>query len=468
MANHRENEEAMLTSDIDLSFDISDSDFLAISDGQEDFQAISSTFLDDSSVEVRDAVTDHSQCDDKNQTPEVDTLFRSPDRGNEQDSGITVDGVEDPLHTAARSTALPAPTVDVGTQACPAPASPTASSPSSSFANKIMAKMEELTQNLLVVTSRLAAAEDHSSSMAAVKQSRPRRFKRKLSEETLSNNKKHDDRISSGTARNGRMPSNLNCTGFVSYKRLRALVRKTTAFEYLTQLGYPEEILIEMSYTQLLDVYAIVFLMMWSYGGVPGIDNNLDNTYFKMDPTPKQTEELLAWACPALFNWLAAQPAASRTAFHQPAQEKLQHHDVKLVAVKEHPAKKAKTSAEVLSPTSRQKQPGAGIQTATQKSTFKSVDLRKDLEASRISKHRLAFVNDFVRARIAELQWHKGDEEHLRKKLEKALASEGVPPMSQDGLLQTVRHIISRCRSARDGALGAGKHKGVGKNSRKA
>ena len=38
MANHRENEEAMLTSDIDLSFDISDSDFLAISDGQEDFQ----------------------------------------------------------------------------------------------------------------------------------------------------------------------------------------------------------------------------------------------------------------------------------------------------------------------------------------------------------------------------------------------------------------------------------------------
>ena len=102
------------------------------------------------------------------------------------------------------------------------------------------------------------------------------------------------------------MPTNLNCTGFVSYKRLRALVWKTTALEYLTQLGYPEEILIEMSYTQLLDVYAIVFLMMWSYGGVPGIDNNLDATYFKMDPTPKQTEELLAWACPALFNWLAA------------------------------------------------------------------------------------------------------------------------------------------------------------------
>ena len=72
MANHRENEEAMLTSDIDLSFDISDSDFLAISVGQEDFQAISSTFLDDSSVEVRDVVTDQSQCDEKNQTPEVD------------------------------------------------------------------------------------------------------------------------------------------------------------------------------------------------------------------------------------------------------------------------------------------------------------------------------------------------------------------------------------------------------------
>ena len=113
MANR--NEEAMLTSDIDLSFDISDSDFLAISDGQEDFQAISSTFLDDSSVEVRDAVTDHSQCDDKNQTPEVDTLSRSPDRGNEQDSGIQVDGVKDLLHTSSTEHRSSAPTMDVGT-----------------------------------------------------------------------------------------------------------------------------------------------------------------------------------------------------------------------------------------------------------------------------------------------------------------------------------------------------------------
>ena len=461
----------MLTSDIDLSFDISEQslDFLAISDEQEDFQALSSTFLDDPSLEVREEVTDHSQCDEKNQTQEVDTLSRSPDRGNEQDSGIQVDGVKDPLHTAARSTALPAPTVDVGTQACPAPATPSASSPSSTLATKILAKMEELNQNLLVVTSRLAAVEDHSSSMAAVKQSRPRKLKRKLSEETLSNNKKHDDRISSGTARSGRMPTSLNCTGFVSYKRLRALVRKTTALEVLTQLGYPEDILTEMSYTQLLDVYAIVFLMMWSYRGVAGIDNNLDITYFKMDPTPQQTEELLAWACPALFNWLAAQPAASRKALHQPAQDKLKHHDLKIVAVKEHPnpAKKAKTSAEVPSSTSRQKPTGTGIQTATQKSTFKSVDLRNDLEASRISRHRCQFVNDFVRTRVAELQWHSGDEEHLQKRLQKALASEGVPPMTQDKLLQTARHIISKCKVAREKALGAGKHKGVGKSSRK-
>ena len=280
MANHQENEEAMLIDDFDISFDISEQslDFLAISDEQEDFQALSSTFLDDPSLEVRDEVTDHSQCDEKNQTQEVDTLSRSPDRGNEQDSGIQVDGVKDLLHTAAQSTALPAPTMDVGTQACPAPAIPSASSPSSTLATKILAKMEELNQNLLVVTSRLAAVEDHSSSMAAVKQSRPRKLKRKLSEETLSNNKKHDDRISSGTARSGRMPTSLNCTGFVSYKRLRALVRKTTALEVLTQLGYPEDILTEMSYTQLLDVYAIVFLMMWSYRGVAGIDNNLDIT----------------------------------------------------------------------------------------------------------------------------------------------------------------------------------------------
>ena len=304
MANR--NEEAMLTSDIELSFDFSDSDFLAISDGQEDFQAISSTFLDDSSVEVRDAVTDHSQCDDKNQTPEMDTLFRSPDRGNEQDSVIQVDGVKDPLHASSTEHRSSAPTMDVGTQACPVPAIPSATSPSSTLATQILAKMEELNKNLLVVNSRLAAVEDHSSGMAAAKQSRPRRLKRKLSPEALSNIQKHDDRISSGTARSGRMPTSLNCTGFVSYKRLKALVRKTTALEVLTQLGYPENLLAELSYTQLLDVYAIVFLMMWSHRGVAGIDNNLDITYFKMDPTPQQTEELLAWACPALFNWLAA------------------------------------------------------------------------------------------------------------------------------------------------------------------
>ena len=467
MANHQENEEAMLIDDVEISFDISEQslDFLAISDEQEDFQALSSTFLDDLSLEVREEVTDLPQCDEKNQNQEVDTLSRSPDRGNEQDSGIQVDGVKDPLHTSSTEHRSSAPTMDVGTQACPVPAIPSATSPSSTLATQILAKMEELNKNLLVVNSRLAAVEDHSSGKAAAKQSR---LKRKLSSEALSNIQKHDDRISSGTARSGRMPTSLNCTGFVSYKRLRALVRKTTALEVLTQLGYPEDLLAELSYTQLLDVYAIVFLMMWSHRGVAGIDNNLDITYFKMDPTPQQTEELLAWACPALFNWLAAQPAASRKALHQPAQDKLQHHDLKLVAVKEHPAKKAKTSAEVLSPTSRQKQPGAGIQTATQKFTFKSEDLRQNLEASRICKQRMAVINDFVRARISELQWHKGDEEHLRKKLEKALASEGVPPMIQDKLLQTVRHIISRCKSARDKALGAGKHKGVGKKSRKA
>ena len=131
------------------------------------------------------------------------------------------------------------------------------------------------------------------------------------------------------------------------------------------------------------------------------------------------------------------------------------------------PAKKVKTSAGILPSTSGLRPTGTGIQTATQKSTFKSVDLRNDLEASRISKHRLQFVNDFVRTRVAELQWHSGDEEHLQKRLQKALASEGVPPMNQDKLLQTARHIISKCKAAREKALGAGKHKGVGKSSRK-
>ena len=168
-----------------------------------------------------------------------------------------------------------------------------------------------------------------------------------------------------------------------------------------------------------------------------------------------------------MFKWLASQPAASRKALHQPTQDKLKHHDLKIVAVKEHPApaKKAKTSAEVPPSTSGPKPTGTGIQTATQKSTFKSVDLRNDLEASRISRHRLQFVKNFVRMRVAELQWHSGDEDHLQKRLQNALASEGVPPMTQDKLLQTARHIISKCKVAREKALGAGKNKGVGKKS---
>ena len=172
MANHQENEEAMLIDYVDISFDISEQslDFLAISDEQEDFQALSSTFLDDLSLEVGEEVTDLPQCDERNQNQEVDTLSRSPDRGNEQDSGIQVDGVKDPLHTSSTEHRSSAPTMDVGTQACPVPAIPSASSPSSTLATKILAKMEELNKNLLVVNSRLAAVEDHSRGIAAAKE----------------------------------------------------------------------------------------------------------------------------------------------------------------------------------------------------------------------------------------------------------------------------------------------------------
>ena len=138
-----------------------------------------------------------------------------------------------------------------------------------------------------------------------------------------------------------------------------------------------------------------------------------------------------------------------------------------MVAVKENPApaKKVKTSAEVLPSTSGPKPIGTGIQTATQKGNFKSVDLRNDLEAFRISRHRFQFVNNFVRMRVADLQWRAGDEDHLQKRLQNALATEGLPPMTQDKLLQTARHIISKCNDAREKALGTGKYKGVGKKS---
>ena len=83
MADHQENEEAMLIDDVDISFDISEKslDFLAINDEQEDFLALSSTFLDDISLDVGDEVTDLTHSDEKKQ--EVDNLSGSSDRGNE-------------------------------------------------------------------------------------------------------------------------------------------------------------------------------------------------------------------------------------------------------------------------------------------------------------------------------------------------------------------------------------------------
>ena len=273
-----------------------------------------------------------------------------------------MDGVKDPLYARSTEHGSSALTLDAGTQACPEPAS-TSARPSSTLATQILSKLDELNKNLLVVNARLAAAEDHSSGMAATKQTRPARRKRKLSIETLANNRKYDDRRSTGTARSGPMPASLNCTGFVSYKKLKALVRRTTALEVLTQLGYPVDLLVTLSNTQLLDMYAIIFLMMWSHRGVAGIDSNLDSIYFQMDPTPQQNDQLLAWACPALFNWLASLPAASRKEFHQPSQDKLKHHDLSMIAVKGAPAptKKVKTSADILPSTSGPRPTGTGI-----------------------------------------------------------------------------------------------------------
>ena len=156
----------MIDDDVDISFDISEKslDFLTITDEQDDFLALSSTFLDDITLDVGDEVTNLARSDENKQ--EVDTLSWSADQVNYQ-----VDGMKDPLHARSTEHRSSAPTMDVGTQACPVPAIPSASSPSSTLATKILAKMEELNKNLLVVNSRLAAVEDHSSSMAAAKQS---------------------------------------------------------------------------------------------------------------------------------------------------------------------------------------------------------------------------------------------------------------------------------------------------------
>ena len=90
---------------------------------------------------------------------------------------------------------------------------------------------------------RLAALEDPSPGVDAGTQTPtvPWRLKRRLTSESKANVSKHHERKEAGLARKGSLPSNLAKMGFVSYKKLKALVKKDTALEVLAQLGYPLE-----------------------------------------------------------------------------------------------------------------------------------------------------------------------------------------------------------------------------------
>ena len=161
---------------------------------------------------------------------------------------------------------------------------------------------------------RLAQLEDPSPGVDAGTQTPtvPWRLKRRLTSESKANVSKHHERKEAGLARNGSLPSNLAKMGFVSYKKLKALVKKDTALEVLAQLGYPLELLQQLGYSHLLDLYAAIWLVMWANGGVSGIDSNLDEIFFTLDPTPEQADSLLSWICPAIHQWLADQPAAQQ------------------------------------------------------------------------------------------------------------------------------------------------------------
>ena len=182
--------------------------------------------------------------------------------------------------------------------------------------------------------------------------------------------------------------------GFVSYKKLKALVKKDTALEVLAQLGYPLELLQQLGYSHLLDLYAAIWLVMWANGGVSGIDSNLDEIFFTLDPTPEQADSLLSWICPAIHQWLADQPAASRQELHHPSQEKLKHDDLRLAASKN--SQPAPKKARKQEPSSSNIEPrGSGIQPATESSV--SRDLQTNLEAKRRAERQHEVTMVFIR-----------------------------------------------------------------------
>ena len=342
----------------------------------------------------------------------------------------------------------------------------------------LQAHGSELLSKLSDHNRRLVALEDPSPGVDAGTQTTnpvtERKLKRKLSSETKLNEKIYRERKEAGIARNGSLPSDLYKMGFRSYKNLKALVKRETAKEVLVQLGYPQNLLQQLGYTQLLDLYAVIWLVLWANGGVSGIDSNLDQVFFNCDPTVEQADRLLSWVCPAIYQWLADQPAASRQALHHPSQEMLKHDGLKVTALKHSQPARKKARTKVTSSTTTKPKvsdtPPSNQRDVSKEagpSTFQSVDLRQNLEAQRRSQRVEEIISAFSNDRIRELNWYPRDIQYLKDWLKKLLRDADLGELRASRLTDIIRKIVNDCREARGNAASSSKLKGKGKRSRK-
>ena len=324
---------------------------------------------------------------------------------------------------------------------------------------------------------RLVALEDPSPGVDAGTQTTnpARKLKRKLSNETKQNINTYRERKEAGIARDGSLPSDLYKMGFRSYKGLKALVQKKTAKEVLAQLGYPLDLLQQLGYTQLLDLYAVIWLVMWANGGVNGIDSNLDEVFFSCNPTVEQADRLLSWVCPAIHQWLANQPAASRQEFHHPSQDKLKYDGLEVTAVKHSPpapkkARKPEPSSTTIEPRGPKTPPSKQKDVSREagpSSAFPCNDVRDDLEAQKRVKRVEEIISAFSNDRIRELNWHARDTQHLKDWLRKLLRDACLGEIRASRLNDIIRTIVKECAAASANAASSSKLKGNGKKSRK-
>ena len=401
----------------------------------------------------------------------VPALVKTEGKFSGQRGDETVDGI---LVSSSQEQCSTAPTI-VETQSMNSGTSPPVTM--AQVKALLQAHGVEMLSKLSDHNRRLVALEDPSPGVDAGTQTTEpvteRKLKRKLSNETKTNIKTYRERKEAGIARNGSLPSDLFNMGFRSYKHLKALVPRATAKEVLAQLGYPLDLLQQLGYTQLLDLYAVIWLVMWANGGVSGIDSNLDQVFFNCEPTVEQADRLLSWVCPAIHQWLANQPAASRQALHHPSQEMLKHDGLKLTAAKH--SQPAPKKARMQATSSTTIQPKGSTTPSNQRdaskeagpSTFPGVDLRTNLEASRRSRRERDIISAFSNDRTRELNYHRRDIQYLKDWLQKLLRDADLKELDASRLNNIVRKVVKDCEDAGDKAASSSKLKGKGKRSRK-